>query len=219
MTELFPEDPSLRLFSSRFTHPIFDPTAIRPMLSATQARPKLAPPPPPPAQVTSLLPDPSMNRDQSPSTTAPPPRAYDQPQPTTNAAIPQQTNSPKRPLPSDFENDADPSGPRKLPRGESPLKGAAGRRLDAQKRAAAAAAAAAAAGGSIGAGSGSAMGGMAGLPPPPPPLPKHISFLLSIIPGAATYNATRFNPEGMVELLRKTNVPDRLSSNAGYGRY
>ena len=44
MSDLFPEDPLLALFSKRFTSEGFDPTAIRPIISpAKQTRPKLIP--------------------------------------------------------------------------------------------------------------------------------------------------------------------------------
>ena len=91
------------------------------------------------------------------------------------------TNSPKRPL-DDVDDGAQ---PRKLARGESPLKGAAGRRLDAARRNMAA--------------SGSTP---VGLPQGPAPLPREINFLLGIIPPAHTYRETRFKPEGMVNMLR-----------------
>lgn len=93
------------------------------------------------------------------------------------------TNSPKRPL-----EDADNDQPRKIIRGESPLKGAAGRRLDAARR-------------------NNAVGGgntpIAG----PTPLPKGVNFLLGIIPPAHTYQATRFRPDAMVNLLRSVTLP------------
>lgn len=95
------------------------------------------------------------------------------------------TNSPKRPL-DDADNEQ--NQPRKMVRGESPLKGAAGRRLDAARR-------------NNAAGGGNTP--IAG----PAPLPREINFLLGIIPGAHTYQATRFSAEGMVALLRNTTLP------------
>jgi len=102
------------------------------------------------------------------------------------------SNSPKRPFVPD---ESDSEQPRKIPRGESPLKGAAGRRLDAARR---------------------REGGSSHLNVPqsipPPSLPREVIFLLSIIPGAHTYRETRFNAERMVELLRNTDV-NRAAGN------
>lgn len=170
MSGLFPEDPMLVHFARRFTTQGFDPTATRPIISpATQARPKTIP---------------SIETPES-AQKSPPSRYL------------QTSNSPKRPFPAD-ESDNEGNRPRKLHRGESPLKGAAGRRLDQQKR---------------------------NLQPnnvpqhqgqhnhqtlPPPLLPRDVLFLLSIIPKAETYHATRFRPEQMVRLLRETNIPNSV---------
>ncbi|KAF3926306.1 hypothetical protein AA313_de0200449 [Arthrobotrys entomopaga] len=98
--------------------------------------------------------------------------------------------------------------PRKIPRGESPIKGAAGRRLmDQQKRAAAAAAAnreqesrqthhtkqA-------------SLSGQAP-PAPPPTLPDPIMFLLSMLPASHSYRSVRFNPDEIFKLLVNLNIP------------
>lgn len=108
----------------------------------------------------------------------------------------QNGNPPKRPLPVE-DGDNDLGRPKKTLRGESPLKGAAGRRLDQQKRSQ-----------------------MPVEPPsftphphplPPPPLPRDIVFLLSIIPKAETYQATKFKPAELVRLIRETNVPTNIS--------
>ncbi|KAI9799008.1 MAG: hypothetical protein M1825_004904 [Sarcosagium campestre] len=166
MNDLFPEDPQLSRFSRRFTAEDFDPTAVRPIISPnTQTRPKAF-----------------KSIEQSPPTQETPPATY------TRA-----TNSPKRTLPSD-DNDLANSRPRKMARGESPLKGAAGRRLDQQKRS------------QLGQGQG-IPGSWASQPPPPPLLPRDVLFLLSIIPSADTYHATRFNAEALVRILRETNLP------------
>jgi hypothetical protein len=174
MRDLFPEDPLLRLFSQRFTNQGFDPTAVRPIISpGTQARPKISP------------------DDRTP--------------PTAHRSPPgqfQNTNSPKRALPLE-DSDTDGARPRKFIRGASPLKGAAGRRLDQHKR------------------------NQQPLPAtqfdshPPPPvshppaLPRDVLFLLSVIPKAETYHATKFKPEELVRLLRETNIP---SSTAQLGQ-
>ncbi|RDW67856.1 hypothetical protein BP6252_09252 [Coleophoma cylindrospora] len=182
MAELFPEDPKLRRFASRYSGEGFDPTAVRPIVSpGTQMRPK--------ALIQSIE-QPASVRDDSPRP------AYVQensPRPQYIAAT--STNSPKRPFPGgdDFDNP-----PRKMARGESPLKGAAGRRLDQQKR----------------------LQQTQGTPawqssgPPPFVIPRDVTFLLSIIPRADLYAATKFNAEAMVRLLNQTNIPDYSSWKA-----
>ena len=109
--------------------------------------------------------------------------------------------SPKRPLPADDSDDSQPAS--KLPRGASPLKGAAGRRLDQQKRQQQHS------GGQDPRGNWSSP-----LAPPPPSLPRDVLFLLSIIPNASSYKATRFKPEEIIRLLRDTNItsqPTRIA--------
>ena len=167
MRDLFPEDPMLTLFSRRFIQQGFDPTAIRPIISpATQARPRAIP---------------SIEI---------PPSAHN----TPPSRFAHATNSPKRPMPFE-EPDPEAARPRKLARGESPLKGAAGRRLDQQKR-------------NRQPNELSQYDGLAQSQPPPPPLlPRDVLFLLSIIPKAETYHATRFKPEEMVRLIRETDIP------------
>lgn len=170
MRELFPEDPQLKLFAQRHTSQGFDPTAIRPIISPTQTRP--------PSFVL-----PSIEK---------PPSAQDSPRPSIVQAF-QVNNSPKHQLDdSDSESLAP---PRKLIRAESPLKGAAGRRMDAQKK------------------TGlrneiplSTPRPPPAIPQPPPLLPAGILQLLSAIPRAETYNATRLVPERMVDLLRKVDL-------------
>ncbi|KAL9103325.1 MAG: hypothetical protein Q9163_001631 [Psora crenata] len=166
MSDLFPEDPALSLFSKRFLDDRFDPTAVRPIISpAKQIRPKLTP----------------SNEPNAPAEQAPPLLSV---------------NSPKRPLPfDDSDNDAD--RPRKIVRGESPLKGTADQRTVHQT---------------------------SQQPPPPqfprppmpqpylpPPLPRDVTFLLSIIPKAETYRATKFEPRELVRLIRETNIPTHIS--------
>lgn len=105
MRELYPDDSTLEQFAHRYSSPIFDPTAVRPIISPSQTRPKAAFP-----------------REQPESRHGTPtPRYPDVPA----------TNSPKRPF---EELDDDMSRPRKFMRGESPLKTLQGRRLEQQKR-------------------------------------------------------------------------------------
>jgi cleavage stimulation factor subunit 3 len=102
------------------------------------------------------------------------------------------TNSPKRPFPADDFDEP----PRKIQRndfgefqrGASPLKGAAGRRLDQQRRMQGQGAASCAAG--------------------PAPIARDITFLLSQIPRADLYDFHRFNPVSVTNLLRDTPVPE-----------
>jgi cleavage stimulation factor subunit 3 len=179
MATLFTEDPTLQRFASRFANQSFDPTAQRPVISPrSQMRPVM------PAGVMPTVEEPQQ------------PMPMHNPVPQERVASPAILNSPrmnhlmpaiqspKRPL-----EDADNDQPRKMVRGESPLKGAAGRRLDAARR----------------------NNQMAGGNTPvagPTPLPRMVNFMLTIIPPAHTYgDMARFSPEGMVQLLRNTNIP------------
>jgi cleavage stimulation factor subunit 3 len=181
MAELFPEDPKLLRFASRYSSDNFDPTAVRPIVSpASQMRPK--------SSVLQSIENPASVTD------SPRPQYVQENSPRPQYI--QQTNSPKRPFPTeDFENEL--NRPRKLARGESPLKGAAGRRLDQQKR----------------------MQQAQGVPQwqsnaAPVVIPRDITFLLSIIPRADLYTSTKFNAESMVRLLSQTNIPDYLAWKA-----
>ena len=172
MAELYPEDPKLLQFSKRYSDEGFDPTAFRPIASpSTQMQPR------------SML----MQSIEQPISVQDSPRPqYQQPSPRPQYL--QTTNSPKRPFQPEDDNDY--NRPRKLPRGESPLKGAAGRRLDQQKRLQ-----------------------NQGTPQwqsnaPPFVIPRDITFLLSIIPRADLYHAGPVNAEALVRILSQTHVPD-----------
>lgn len=178
MAELFPDDPKLFRFASRYSGDSFDPTAVRPIVSpATQTRPK------------NIV----LQSIEKPASALNSPRPQYIQEHSPRPQYIQQTHSPKRPFPTEeFENDL--NRPRKLARGESPLKGAAGRRLDQQKR----------------------MQQAQGTPQwqanaAPFIVPRDITFLLSIIPRADLYTSTKFNPEAMVRLLSQTNIPDYIS--------
>lgn len=97
------------------------------------------------------------------------------------------TDSPKRPFSDD---DYDEDRPRKMIRAESPLKSATSKKRGHQ-----------------------ANGSVSNMPMSqiPPPLPRDIMLLLSIIPGASSYDATRFSPEKMVALLRHLDIPQTAS--------
>lgn len=181
MAELFPEDPKLLRFASRYSSDNFDPTAVRPIVSpASQMRPK-----------SSLLPS-----IENPASVTDSPRPQYAQENSPRPQYLQTTNSPKRPFPTEeLENEL--NRPRKLARGESPLKGAAGRRLDQQKR----------------------MQQAQGVPQwqanaAPFVIPRDITFLLSIIPRADLYMSTKFNAEAMVRLLSQTNIPDYMTWKA-----
>ncbi|KAL8996466.1 MAG: hypothetical protein Q9169_004016 [Polycauliona sp. 2 TL-2023] len=160
MKDHFPEDPTLAHFSRRFVQPGFDPTAIRPIIStATQTRPK------------SIHP-----LDMPMPTQVSPPRHG------------QKGSSPKRGLPLE-DSDTEAERPRKVARGESPLKGAAGRRLEQQKR------------------NQQPQYDPVLLQPLPPSLPPAIMHVLSNLPRASHYPINpRFIPHKVVEHVQKMNL-------------
>ncbi|KAF3012959.1 mRNA 3'-end-processing protein rna14 [Neopestalotiopsis sp. 37M] len=171
MAESFPEDPSLTHFAARFSSEGFNPIAARVIISpSAQMRPKhiMQSVEHVPASIRGS-PHPSALADRSP-----------RPQ------FLQTVNSPKRPFQPDDSDDMNP--PRKVARGVSPLKGAAGRRLDQQRRAAQ--------GQGVPAHSNSAS------------ISRDITFLLGLIPPTHQYAAPRYRPDGLVRILRETAVPD-----------
>jgi len=147
---LFPNE-FLDLFAHRYqmTTPStlsFDPTSARPIISMkSQARPKAMP------SIETQHLSPKEVVDDSPAPFSPRP---------TNAHLTVQDTaprlSPKRPYQPDSNIVEDSGPPRKLPRGESPFKGAAGRRINAAKANNTAT----------------------------PPLPRDINIFLSILPRA-----------------------------------
>jgi cleavage stimulation factor subunit 3 len=175
MAEVYPEDPRLATFAARYSAEGFDPTAVRLIVSPSkQMRPKSTGPT-------------IMQSIEQPSSIQNSPRPHYVQEASPRPQYLQATNSPKRPF--QIEDSDDLNRPRKLARGESPLKGAAGRRLDQQKRL------------------------QQGTPTwqsnaPPFVVPRDITFLLSIIPRADLYTSTKFSPEALVRLLRETIVPD-----------
>ncbi|KAH6721494.1 hypothetical protein BKA61DRAFT_159597 [Leptodontidium sp. MPI-SDFR-AT-0119] len=173
MAEIFPDDPKLSQFAARYSAEGFEPTGIRLIVSpATQTRPK------------GVMQ--SIEQPQPVMQVSPRPQYVQEASRSPRPQYLQTTNSPKRPFPvEDMENDL--NRPRKLARGESPLKGAAGRRLDQQKR---------------------LQQGTPSWNAPPFVVPRDITFLLSIIPRADLYSATKFKPEALVRLLQDAIVPD-----------
>ena len=202
ISENFPDDPMLARFSRRYSGEDFDPIAARPLLSSTQVRPKAIP---------------SIERPMQPTQNSPP----------SHAAALNVSNSPKRPLTDEVDGDS--IYPRKIARGESPLKGAAGRRLVDAKRV-------------HHKDTGNVNNKIVQQQPsqqfqshnnlqqshppqqlssslqppvqqfqqlpsrPVPELPREVMFLLSIIPRADMYKATVFNAQRMVDLLRGTEL-------------
>lgn len=172
MAELFPDEPSLSPFGARFATDRFNPITARVIVSpAQQMRPK--------AGIFQSVEGASPSLRGTPQPMA---HADRSPRPHFLPVNPGNTNSPKRPFPIDEADDYNP--PRKIQRGVSPLKGAAGRRLDQQRRQ----------GGTTA--SGAAI-----------PIPRDITFLLGLIPPADTFHAHRFKPERMVQLIRETDIP------------
>ncbi|KAM0278790.1 hypothetical protein ACHAQH_004981 [Verticillium albo-atrum] len=176
MAELWPEDPKLSHFTERYSVDSFDPIAYRLIISpAVQLRPNL---------IMPSIEQAASVRDMTPMPAAPPvPVPMPAPIPAavrqTASPAPQYlgtTSSPKRPYPGDDQEEY--NRPRKLARGQSPLKGAAGRRLDQQRQ-------------NQGA-----------------PLARDITFFLGILPPTHSYNAQLFSASGLVNLLRDTPVPD-----------
>lgn len=167
MVELFPEDPKLTYFISRYSSDKFNPVAAPIIISkAVQMRPK---------QVIPTIEQPTSARNS-----IAPVRAEQSPRPQFVRV----TASPKRPFGID---DEELNPPKRLARGVSPLKGAAGRRLDQQRRNQASA------------------------------LHRDITFLLNILPPAHSYDSQRLNANGMVTLLRDTPLPDYASWKAKTG--
>jgi cleavage stimulation factor subunit 3 len=184
MAELFPEDPKLANFSARYATDKFDPVAARIIISpAAQLKPKLG---------LGVLPS-----VEQPTSVQNSPRPGLRVQNSPRLGLIAATNSPKRPLPVDDLDDSYPPrkalrGDGEFQRGASPLKGAAGRRLDQQRKQ----------GGTTTTHSAA-----------PAPIARDITFLLSQIPPAHTYNSHTFNPAAVVRLLQETAVPDYSTWN------
>jgi len=174
MSELFPEDPKLSLFAARYKSDSFDPTSYLLIISPSQLRKRDANV----MQSIEVVPDNFAG-----------PQYIQNPSPRPQYLLPT-TNSPKRPFPMEDAQD-DLNRPRKLLRGQSPLKGAAGRRLEQQQRLQ------------------QSQGGPQWQPNAPPfVVPRDITFLMSLIPRAEYYTATKFSPEAMIRLLGNTYIPD-----------
>ncbi|KAH8673308.1 CFIA complex component Rna14 [Xylariales sp. PMI_506] len=171
MAESFPEDPILSQFAARFSSDRFNPITATIIVSPTsQMRPK---------HIIQSVERASASVRGSPHLSVALERS---PRPQFLPAV----NSPKRP----FQDDADElNPPRKLARGASPLKGAAGRRLDQQRRAA-------------------QNQGISSHSATPAPISRDITFLLGLIPPVHQYDAQRYRPDAIARIIRDTPVPD-----------
>jgi cleavage stimulation factor subunit 3 len=190
MKELFTND-RLDLFANRFQTTVpyvqpFDPTSVRPIISIkAQCRPSVLQ---------------SIEKHQSPLPQASASPAPFSPRPANaHLALSEQQArfSPKRPFLPDPTNE-DLAPPRKVARGESPFKGAAGRRVNAAK------------------------GGQTATPA----LPRDVTIFLSILPRSEQSNRLpSLNTGALMTLLRHVNLTQvqhhaqsmqRVGSGQGY---
>jgi cleavage stimulation factor subunit 3 len=162
MRKHFPEDPTLKLFSSRYSSASFDVISVQPIISPQQVQ-----------QVSNLVPSIEVQEVVN--------------SPIQNVIDAITTSSPKRPFPDDFDD----GGPRKMARGDSPLKGAAGRRMNQQQQQQR---------------STNPPASISSFPIPPP-LPPQIAYLLSILPKASSYLDVRFDATTVMELIRDVHLP------------
>ncbi|KAI1075980.1 hypothetical protein F5B20DRAFT_557755 [Whalleya microplaca] len=172
MAELFPGDPKVAHFAARFSTDKFNPITARAIISpAKQMRPK-----------TVMQ---SVEHHSASLRSSPHPVTHNErsPRPQFLPVI----NSPKRPFQADDQDDQ--NQPRKLARGASPLKGAAGRRLDQQRRA------------QHNQGASTHVSNQ-------PAIPSDIGFLLGVIPNARYFHDNRFNPDSVLRLIKETPIPD-----------
>ncbi|CAZ83898.1 unnamed protein product [Tuber melanosporum] len=189
MSELYPTDPYISRFSSRYAYRAVDPCSFLAVVSpAQQCKPKSQ-------AISPPVPD-HLPRDG---------RDYrDHPQPPPTAPANGRTVSPKRPANEELSDSSEHQRPRKLHRPDSPLKGAAGRRLDQQKRYQQ---------NQRQPQQHQPLPMQMHQPPAPTQLPDLIMYLLSILPGADKYQAARFRPEAMVGLLGNINLPRDVQAN------
>lgn len=175
MAEMYPEEPDVSRFSNRFSLPTFDAMNTQLLLSPMQAQPKTNIPLAAAPQQTMKSIEDRMS-PKVPEILLGPNGPY--------------VASPKRPL-----EDSDTDTPqRKFMRAESPLKGAAGVRMQGKATT------------TGGGGGGFATktfvpGGVAPVQAPPAPLPPIIDWYLRILPNAATYNGVRFDPGKLVQFM------------------
>ena len=193
MREMFPSEPDISRFGSRFALPRFDGLTVQLVISPTQARPKAATS----AQHQGVLPHAVASIEESGR--SPPEPGY-----LRLGSHGPYVASPKRGL-EDSDNEAP---ARKFLRAESPLKGAAGRRMQNQ-------AGPPAPPGSSGGGGGGGfvtktyVPGQSGAPAGvshSTPLPYPIHDLLSKLPNARYYRVDRFDAAKILDLLNRVNL-------------
>lgn len=187
MADLFPEDPKLQLFSHRFAFRQFDPTAVRPIISPrAQQEPK-------PLSMLGMPPiDPPLNISINNS-----PRVLPS---EVSQGLPA-----KRAVAQD-DSDNDSTRPSKIARSDSPLKGAAGRRLDQARR--------------------NMQTGTVPLPAPLPekvphatPLPWEINMILNRLPHANKYNGPPIPASTTMGLLQALPLPPNIESLPQYQQF
>lgn len=194
MAELYPEEPEVSRFSHRFSLPNFDAMHVQLILSPTQALPKtfepqpLAPPqqaqaPPVQASIENYVRSP-----KGPEILLGPNGPY--------------VASPKRPL-DDSDNDT----PRKFMRGESPLKGAAGVRIQNKQ----------AATGGGGFATKTFVPNSAPAPMGPPQLPPAIDAMLRRLPPSNSHFQYRFDAAKLALLLPTVPVDNAYAQLAATG--
>jgi cleavage stimulation factor subunit 3 len=162
MRKYFPDDPKLTIFQSRFVNPAFDFDPTSVHLIVSYGS-QMKP--------KAIIPVPSVVEPVATIESSPGPR-----------------HSPKRPLDDEGENEER----RKFIRGESPLKGAAGRRLAAARQ-------------NIVKTDAPTTNNVA-VQSAPKPLPNQINLLLSIMPSAHHYHATRFIPQKMLQVVQSIDL-------------
>ncbi|OQO01677.1 hypothetical protein B0A48_12714 [Cryoendolithus antarcticus] len=188
MAELYPLEPDLMRFTHRFETPTFDALKAQLVLSPTQIRPKTSSYAQPPQQQFNDAP-------QSP--------------PDLRLGLHgPYVSSPKRPLPLDNDSDVDTparkhqrfdrqASPRRtLPPAANAAQGGSGGFVTKSYVPGS---------GPVGGGAGAGVGGPVG----PTPLPRDVVYLLSILPNALEWRATRLDGGKMVGLLQGVGLPGR----------
>jgi cleavage stimulation factor subunit 3 len=194
LREMFPSEPDFTRFASRFALPSFDALAVQLVISPTQARPKIGVGVP----ESGVVPVPSI---EEPGRSPPGPSRLELGPHGPYVA------SPKRGL-EDSDNE---TPARKFMRAESPLKGAAGRRIQSQSQAGGPAPPGSSGGGGFVTktyvpGQAGPPGGGSQAPPHPAALPWEIHGLLNKLPNARYYTQHLFDPAKMLNLLNSTNL-------------
>lgn len=206
MKVLYPQEPEIARFGHRHAMPSFDGMQVELIISTTQTRPK-----------TTFAGGMGMGMGAGMGQHRMAMRSVEGVQDGGSLRLGPNgpyVASPKRPLDDGDDNE---SPQRKFMRGDSPLKGAAGRRIQGGGLGHAATNSASGAGGGGGGfatktyvpGSGPQTQNQGPVPvvaAGPPPLPREINFLLSILPHASTYHSNIFEPTRVVDFLRSLNL-------------